>query len=514
MATVSYIPNDPLASGGPPIQQVRASRQPSKSAGFDIQPAAEPGIYPAQTPEFGFWQVQEALIKGLKVWRDADGAYPEAWFGGQRRLRVLTDAGDDLNAFYDRRSLQFFHHTFDGQRVHSSESVDVAVHEEGHALLDMLRPDFFDVPFIEVGALHESFGDCIAILAALSDRAIRESLVADSPDLSAKHFVQAMAEQLGDAIRREYGDAAVEDGALRNASNTFSWSDPTMLPPGGPATVLSGEVHSFSRVFTGAFYDALRNMYLNTGNRSAVSLNRAARTLGKLLISGVRSVPATPRTFEGVGRRMVEADVAGNGGANAAAIRTAFAAHGMTLPAPAIEMPVPLKRRTRGGAAAELREELEVPSGTRLQYTPVSSDIHGEVTHVAAFRPMQLTEGELTGVRLLVPAVAEVRTRGRSVTGVIGEIRPADQQIENEGRAFARALLANGDIRTVPGTAAGAAEPPRRRTRGARPGGTQAGVVGPTPPRPAFAPFPPTHEIRVIGGEPTLTRVGFSGRRR
>ena len=73
MATVSYIPNDPLASGGPPIQQVRASRQPSKSAGFDIEPAAEPGIYEAQTPEFGYWQVQEALIKGLKVWRDADG---------------------------------------------------------------------------------------------------------------------------------------------------------------------------------------------------------------------------------------------------------------------------------------------------------------------------------------------------------------------------------------------------------------------------------------------------------
>ena len=191
--------------------------------------------------------MQEALIKGLKVWRDADGAYPEAWFGGQRKLRVLTDAGDDLNAFYDRRSLQFFHHTFDGQRVHSSESVDVAVHEEGHALLDMLRPDFFDVPFIEVGALHESFGDCIAILAALSDKAIRESLVADSPDLSAKHFVQAMAEQLGDAIRREYGDAAVEDGALRNASNSFSWSDPTALPPGCPATVLSGEVTVLTR---------------------------------------------------------------------------------------------------------------------------------------------------------------------------------------------------------------------------------------------------------------------------
>ena len=100
MATVSYIPNDPMAVGGPPVHNVRAAAQPRSSAGFDIQPAADPGVYPSQTPEFDFWQVREALIKGLKLWRAVDGTYPPAWFGGQARLTVLTDAGDDLNAFY------------------------------------------------------------------------------------------------------------------------------------------------------------------------------------------------------------------------------------------------------------------------------------------------------------------------------------------------------------------------------------------------------------------------------
>jgi hypothetical protein len=506
VATVSYIPNDPMAVGGPPVHNVRAAALPRSSAGFDIQPAADPGVYPSQTPEFDFWQVREALIKGLKLWRDVDGAYPPAWFGGQARLTVLTDAGDDLNAFYDRRSLQFFHHSFDGQRVHSGESVDVAVHEEGHALLDMIRPDFFEVPFIEVGALHESFGDCVAILTALSDRSIREAVLGTSADLSSKHFVQAMAEELGDAIRREYGNAAVEDGALRNASNTLSWSDPTALPPGGPATTLSGEVHSFSRVFTGAFYDALRNMYNDGSKGSAAKLGRVTKTLGKLLIAGVRAVPATPRTFEGVGRRMVEADITSNKGANVAAIRTAFESHGMPLPAPAVEMAVPVKRRTRGGSSAQLREELNVPAGTQLSFTPVSTDAHGEISHVVAYRPLQLTEGELSGVRLMVPATAAVRTRGRSVTGVIGAIKPADQEVEREGRAFARALLANGDIR---GTAQPTGASGRRRTRGASP----VGVIAPQP-RPAYAPFPPTHEVKIVGGEPTLRRIGFSGRRR
>jgi len=496
-----------MAVGGPPAHNVRASAQPRASAGFDIQPEADPGIYARQTPEFDFWQVRQALIKGLKLWRDVDGAYPPAWFGNQARLTVLTDAGDDLNAFYDRRSLQFFHHAFDGTKVHSGESVDVAVHEEGHALLDMVRPDFFEVPFIEVGALHEAFGDCIAILAALSDSSIREAVLSASPDLSGKHFVQSMAEELGDAIRREYGNAAVEDGALRNASNTWTWSDPTALPPGGPASQLSGEVHSFSRVFTGAFYDSLVNMYNDGGKGSASKLGRVTKAAGRLLIAGVRTVPATPRTFEGVGRRMVEADVTKNGGVNAAAIRTAFEKHGMTLPAPAVEMAVPVKRSTRGGGVQQqLREELGVASGTKLSFTPVTSDTQGEISHVVAYRPVQLTEGDLAGVQLMVPATAAVRTRGRSVTGVIGVVKPADQEVEREGRAFARALLANGDIR---GTAEAPAAAPRRRTRG---GGAQASIA-PTP-RPAFAPFPPTHEIRVVAGEPTLTRVGFSGRRR
>lgn len=510
MATVAYIPNDPLASGGPPIGQVQAKRQPAKSVGFDIVPAASPGVYSAQTPEFDFWQVQEALIRGLRVWRGADGSYPLKWYGAQQRLRVLTDAGDDLNAFYDRRSLQFFHHEFHGQKVFSGESVDIAVHEEGHALLDAMRPDFFDVPFIEVAALHEAFGDCMALLAALTDGPISDALVNASPDLAGPHFVEALAEQLGDALRREYGPASVEVGALRHASNTFRWADPTTLPPNGPASGLAGEAHSFARVFVGAFYDSVRNVYLDGRPRTAVAVRRSAVTASRLLVAALRLVPATPRTFEGVGSRMVEADVAKNKGANAAAVRAAFEAHGMTLPAPSIPMAVPLGRRTRGGSAGQLRDQLSVPSGTKLQYTPVESDVHGDVTHVAAYRPIQITEGELTGVRLMVPAVAQVRTRGGTVVGMIGDPTPANQAIEAEGRAFARALVANGDIR--PSGATGAERPagrPVRRLRGAR----SAPEVQ-LPPRPPFAPFPPTHEIRSVAGEPTITRVGFSCRPR
>ena len=65
-------------------------------------PSAAPGKYNPHTPEFQFWQAKLALISGLRAFRQVDGKYLRRWFGDQRELPVLTDAGDDLNAFYDR----------------------------------------------------------------------------------------------------------------------------------------------------------------------------------------------------------------------------------------------------------------------------------------------------------------------------------------------------------------------------------------------------------------------------
>ena len=41
----------------------------------------------------------------------------------------------------------------------------MVAHEIGHGLLDAIRPDLWSAAFLEVGAFHESFGDCIAILS-------------------------------------------------------------------------------------------------------------------------------------------------------------------------------------------------------------------------------------------------------------------------------------------------------------------------------------------------------------
>jgi hypothetical protein len=493
MAPVRYIPNDPLAIGGPATRSTTARRYPRGDiAKFDVSPKARAGKYDPHTPEFQHWQAKLALIAGLHMWRQVDGTYLRRWFGDQRILPVLTDAGDDLNAFYDRASLQFFSHTFDGVTVNSAESVDVVTHEQGHAFLDAIRPDFFDVPFIEVGALHESFGDCMAIVNALEDQRIRAAVLKATPDLSASQFVESVAEALGDAIAREFGAGNVDVGALRHALNTFQYADPTTLPPDAPSDQLSGEVHNFSRVFSGAFYDVIRNIYTAGRKKGSTPLRNASRTAGKLLVAAVRIVPAAPGTFSAVGQRMVQLDVSANRGVNATAIREAFEAHGMTLPAPATSLPVPLPRRTRSGASPELRRRLAVPPGTRIELTPVDTDVHGEISHVSAYRPIPLEGVGLEGVHVRVPGIARVATtrRGRSITGVLGEVTSSEGEAAAQARAFARSLVVNGDVRTAPRAARRLAAPPQ--------------------PPATRVPHRASHEIRLVDGQPTLVRVGFS----
>ena len=492
MATVSYTPNDPLASGGPPTRSTAVQNYPPGDiAKFDVQPSAAPGKYNPHTPEFQFWQAKLALISGLRAFRQVDGKYLRRWFGDQRELPVFTDAGDDLNAFYDRASLQFFSHSYNGNTVNSAESVDVVTHEQGHAFLDAIRPDFFEVPFIEVGALHEAFGDCTAVLCALEDKAVRDSVIKSTPDLSGNNFVESLAEALGDAIAREYGQSNVDVGALRHALNSFSWADPTTLPPNAPADQLSGEVHSFARVFAGAFYDTIRNIHNSASKRNQLGLRKASRTAGQLLLAAIRTVPAAPNTFAGVGQRMLQADVMKNGGANVQAIRDAFGAHGMTLTAPITSLPEPMQKPGQAAAKSELRRRMAVPPGTKVEVTPVEGDLHTDIAHVAAYRPLELNGDGLDGVRVMVPGVARVSTRrgGRAITGVLGDVTPAQGDVDAQARAFARSLVASGDIKVAPRASRrmGAAPQPAV-DRGAR---------------------KPTHEIRIVDGEPTLRRVGF-----
>lgn len=227
-------------------------------------------------------------------------------------LKVVPRAGVDLNAFYDRRNLKFFYLKDPVLKkfVFACDSVDIVAHELGHALLDIMRPDLWNVQALEVWAFHEAYGDCNAIMTMLSqDRVIDYVLDETGGDMSKNNTVSRLAEQFG-LVLWNIEKNGNDKECLRNAVNKFTYSEPEKLPKDAPANQLSGECHSFSRVWTGAWYDFLVNVY--NKHKQAMGPKKALQTArdvaSKYLLFAIPDTPLTTRFFDAVARQMLAYD--------------------------------------------------------------------------------------------------------------------------------------------------------------------------------------------------------------
>jgi len=301
-----------------------------------VHPASAPEAkpHPPGTAEFRYWTAAEALRRGADFWR---ALLPgPSWEVGSI-LPVDLDFGVDLNAFYDREGLKFFHGTAAGRTVFSGESPDVVCHELGHALLDSFKPQLFDAASIEVAAFHESFGDMSAILSALQLPSLREGVLAETGGvLRRSSRLSRLAEQLGWAIRQSV-PSAVEPDCLRNAVNTFFYRDPDTLPTTAPATSLSSEPHSFSRVFTGAFFEGLAGMLATAETRDEAALLQVSQDMGTILVQGIRAASVVPTFFSQVAASMLGiAATRFSAQGYEAPLRSGFVRHGILAPSMAV----------------------------------------------------------------------------------------------------------------------------------------------------------------------------------
>jgi hypothetical protein len=231
-------------------------------------------------------------------------------------LRVLLDEGVDLNAYYDRRALNFFHGPAPSGTVYSGESPDIACHEMGHAILDSIKPQLWGAASHEAAAFHESFGDMSGILSALQLQSLRAAILQDTGgNLYRNSRLSRLAEQLGIAIRAQYPDA-VDPDCLRNAVNSFTYHDPITLPQMAPAAQLSSEPHSFSRVFTGAFFEALAGVLTakaaNPTSPTEQELLAVSQEMGDILVAGIRQAPVVSNFYAQVAAGMVQASASKN----------------------------------------------------------------------------------------------------------------------------------------------------------------------------------------------------------
>lgn len=243
---------------------------------------------------------------------------PLPWSFGMEQLLLDPCVGtSQANAFYNEseRLVGFFTYKRGKNEIRAAQSADIIAHEVGHAILDGLR-DLLNVSFsFGPEAFHESFCDTISILVALHDHGLIERLIAVTDgNLEVQNFVSTLAEELG-TLRNSIDDDPRNDSTfyLRNALNDFKAQPFKKLPylPENRVTGLGREAHSYSRVYTGALYRILVEIYkLFQREKWAkqVALAMARDVLGELLIRSVELGPIGESSLEDFAWTMIVAD--------------------------------------------------------------------------------------------------------------------------------------------------------------------------------------------------------------
>ncbi len=207
-------------------------------------------------------------------------------------LRVYPLAGQQLNAFYNRIALMFFYgvNPITNQVVHTCLSCDTVTHEFFHAVLDSLKPVLYNSPLIEQSATHEGFADCGSILHALTIDPILTFTAQQIDAAQVSTMASSIAPDLGYAL-----NGAV--GGLRDASVEFFYVKPETLPRMAPHGQLCREVHSFSRIWSSAFYACIMAVYAQVkapggiGTREALIVARDV--MANALLQAVQIAPCT-----------------------------------------------------------------------------------------------------------------------------------------------------------------------------------------------------------------------------
>jgi hypothetical protein len=296
--------DDPL-SGFPPFPVSAPNLAGGRLPVRILDPAPPPREYPTGTAEFRFWVAAASLSRGVDFWSRI--LPPSISWRTGASLPVRLDAGPRIGGSYRRTAgIEFFHEIADGRTFFACESPDLVCHELGHAILDIIRPEIFNVADIEQSAFHESFGDISALLCALQVPQVRAAVLSETGGhIQRDSRVSRFAESIGlvqNRKRPELSSAAF----LRNASNPFNYKPPTICPTSGPHTILTAQSHNFCRVFTGAFLELLDNFLAIIASQPRErDLAEAVELAAHVLVSAVRSSTPVTGYFAQVGGQAV-----------------------------------------------------------------------------------------------------------------------------------------------------------------------------------------------------------------
>ena len=211
---------------------------------------------------------------------------------------MLPLAGEGANAFYYRQGkllafLYFKAPKDQSKYIYTNRSFDIAAHEVGHGILDVFQPDLLSGGKQECKALQESFGDLTAIFAVLSQMdSVTALLVASRGDLHSSNFLYRIGEEMGLELLGEVGvrdldvDVAIDE--------------------------VTEEEHDLSRVFTGAIYDALVEIFEKDLNWArydpAYTLYLTGKHMCEIVAAGFANASQKDLSIKGIATKIMEAE--------------------------------------------------------------------------------------------------------------------------------------------------------------------------------------------------------------
>jgi hypothetical protein len=289
---------------------------------YKMEPNADGNfVFPREHAKFtganAFSAAAKTVDKYNEVYKELTGKSVE-WAFGDQQLLISPETGEWPNAFYAREMKGV--HFFDVKDTSTGNSGEVASHEVGHAVLDAVRPNYLTGSGPETGAFHEAFGDVLAMLMTLGNESAVDKIVAQTEggDLSSKYNVLSdMGEDFGNVL-------GMGDRGIRSSFNNFTYKDPATLPERGSETELGHEIHDFSRLWSGAFYDVI-DAIADSNRAEGMSPKEALMAAGeegwKLLIGQMEnSSSGSETTFKNMAANLVAGDAQFNGGKRQEAI--------------------------------------------------------------------------------------------------------------------------------------------------------------------------------------------------
>jgi hypothetical protein len=155
-------------------------------------------------PQFHQVNAWAAVQSILKIFESPDVMGRRIpWGVDGNRLLIVPHAGYTPNAFYNRagKSLQLYYCGDPARPVLNCLSYDVIAHETGHAILDGIRPYYYDFTSIQTAAFHEFFADITDMLTTLRNNEVRQAAFEETEQgFEYADVITNLAEQLGEAV--------------------------------------------------------------------------------------------------------------------------------------------------------------------------------------------------------------------------------------------------------------------------------------------------------------------------